>query len=47
MGLKLNLDPELILFLGSIAAAISVENIGNKTNISFEKIDRILEYILK
>lgn len=47
MGLKLNLDPELILFLGSIAAAISVENIGNKINISFEKIDRILEYILK
>ena len=47
MGLKMNLDPELILFLGSIAAAISVENIGNKTNISSKKIDRILEYILK
>ena len=47
MGLKLNFDPELILFIGSIAASISVENIGNKANISFEQIDRILEYILK
>ena len=47
MGLRMNLDSELILFLGSIAAATSVETMGNKTNITFEKIDRILEYLLK
>ena len=46
-GLKLNLDPELILFIGSIAASISVESIGNKEHITSSKLDRIIEYILK
>ena len=45
--LKMKIDPELTLFLGSIAAANSVETIGNKSNISFEKIDRALEYMFK
>ncbi len=47
LGLKMKTDPELTLFLGSIAAANSVETTGNKSNISFEKIDRALEYIFK
>lgn len=47
LGLKLKLDPELVLFISSIAAAISVESIGNKEHVTFEKLDRILEYMLK
>jgi len=47
LGIKLNLHPDLILFLGSIAASISVESIGNKEHVSLEKIDRIVEYIFK
>ena len=45
--LKMKMSPELTLFLGSIAAATSVESIGNKNNVSFDKIDRILEYMFK
>ena len=45
--LKMKIDPELTLFLGSIAAAISVESIGNKDHISIDKIDRALEYMFK
>ena len=47
LGLKLKLDPELVLFIGSLAAAISVESIGNKENVTYDKLDRILEYMLK
>lgn len=47
IGFKLKLDPELILFISSLAAAISVESIGNKENITYNKIDRIIEYVLK
>ena len=47
LGLKLNFDPELVLFIGSIAAAISVESIGNKDTIDFYKLDRVIEHLLK
>ena len=47
MGLKLKLDPELILFMSSLAASISVESIGNKESVTVEKIDRMIEYVLK
>ena len=47
MGLKLKLDPELILFMSSLAASISIESIGNKESVTVEKIDRIMEYVLK
>jgi rfaE bifunctional protein kinase chain/domain/rfaE bifunctional protein nucleotidyltransferase chain/domain len=47
LGLKLKLDPELVLFISSLAAAISVESIGNKEHVTYEKLDRTLEYILK
>lgn len=47
LGLKLKLDPELILFVSSLAAAISVESIGNKEHVTYQKLDRILEYMLK
>ena len=45
IGLKLKLDPELILFI-VLAASISIESIGNKESVT-EKIDRIMEYVLK
>jgi rfaE bifunctional protein kinase chain/domain/rfaE bifunctional protein nucleotidyltransferase chain/domain len=47
MGFKLKLDPELILFMSSLAASISVESIGNKESVTVEKIDRMMEYVLK
>jgi len=47
LGLKLKLDPELILFISSLAAAISVESIGNKERVTYNKLDRVLEYMLK
>ena len=47
LGFKLNLKPELILLLGSIAASMSVESIGNKESIDFYKFDRTIEYLLK
>jgi rfaE bifunctional protein kinase chain/domain/rfaE bifunctional protein nucleotidyltransferase chain/domain len=47
LGLKLKLDPQLILFIGSLAAAMSVENIGNKEHLTYHKLDRTLEYMLK
>ena len=47
LGFKLNLKPELTLLLGSIAASMSVENIGNKESIDFYKFDRTIEYLLK
>ena len=47
LGLKLKLDPELVLFISSLAAAISVESIGNKERVTYKKLDRILEYMLK
>ena len=47
LGLKLKLDPELILFVSSLAAAISVESMGNKERVTYQKLDRTLEYMLK
>lgn len=45
--LKLKLSPDLVLFLGSLAASSSVESLGNKQNINFEDLDRSIEYMLK
>ena len=47
LGLKLKLDPELILFISSLAAVISVESIGNKERVTYQKLDRMLEFMLK
>ena len=47
LALKLNLHPSLVLFLGSLAAAISVQTIGNKEAVNFKTIDRMIDYILK
>ena len=47
LGFKLNLQPEIILLLGSIAASFSVETIGNKESLDFYKFDRTIEYLLK
>lgn len=45
--LKKNLDKNLSLFLGSLAAAFSVQNIGNKKIFSFSELENYLEYSLK
>ena len=47
ISLKLKLDPDLVLLISALSASISVESIGNKENVTLDKIDRILEYILK
>ena len=41
------INPDLVLFLGSLAASYSVESLGNKKNINIEDLDRAIEYILK
>lgn len=46
IAIKQNLEPELILFLGSIAAAISVQSIGNKTSVDFNELNKIIKYLL-
>ena len=47
LAIKQGLDSELVLFLGSIAAAISVKNIGNKVSVNINDLDRIIECMLK
>jgi rfaE bifunctional protein nucleotidyltransferase chain/domain len=47
LAIKKNLEPELVLFLGSIAAAISVKSVGNKASININELDRIIQYMLK
>jgi rfaE bifunctional protein nucleotidyltransferase chain/domain len=47
LALSQKLDPDVCLFFGSIAAMISVESLGNKVSVTFEKLDRIIEYLLK
>ena len=46
-ALKQKIDPEITLFLGSIAAAISVKNIGNKVAVNFDELDQIIDYYLR
>lgn len=45
--LKNNLDKNLSLFLGSLAAAFSVQSIGNKKIFNFSELENYLEYSLK
>ena len=45
--LKKNFDKELSLFLGSVAGAYSVQTIGNKYAIDYNKITNFLKYALK
>jgi rfaE bifunctional protein kinase chain/domain/rfaE bifunctional protein nucleotidyltransferase chain/domain len=47
LALKQNLEPEIVLFLGSIAAAISVKTIGNKVSVDSNELDRIIKFMLK
>jgi len=39
--------PEVVLFLGSLAASISIQSHGNKENVNIDLLLRIVEYILK
>jgi len=43
----LNLEPELILLIGSLAASISVQTSGNKDSVNYFELTNLLEYILK
>jgi bifunctional ADP-heptose synthase (sugar kinase/adenylyltransferase) len=45
--LKKDLDKNLSLFLGSLAAAFSVQSIGNKKIFNFSELENYLEYSLK
>jgi hypothetical protein len=47
LAIKKNLEPELVLFLGSIAAAISVKSVGNKASVNINELDQIIQYMLK
>ena len=47
LALAQNYDPELSLFLGSLASASSVETIGNKNSINYDYINRSVEFLLK
>ncbi len=43
----INLEPELILLMGSLAASISVQTSGNKDSVNYFELTNMLEYILK
>jgi sugar/nucleoside kinase (ribokinase family) len=47
LAIKQNLEPELVLFLSSIAAAISLKTIGNKISVDINELDKIIQYMLK
>ena len=47
LAIKQNLEPELVLFLGSIAASISVKSIGNKISVNIDELDKIIKFMLK
>ena len=47
LALKQNLDPEIVLLLGSIAAGINVNSVGNKAAVNVEEVLRIIKFILK
>jgi rfaE bifunctional protein kinase chain/domain/rfaE bifunctional protein nucleotidyltransferase chain/domain len=47
LAIKKKLEPEIVLFLGSIAAAISVKSIGNKISVNMNELDRIIQFMLK
>lgn len=47
LGIKQKINPEIVLFLGSIASAISVNSIGNKIAIDFNEVDRFLKFNLE
>ncbi len=47
ISLMHNLDPEIVLFLGSIAAAINVKNVGNKVPVNLQELSRIIKFCLE
>ena len=40
-------DPQIALFLGSLASSITVQSPGNKVSVESSKLERIIEFILK
>jgi rfaE bifunctional protein kinase chain/domain/rfaE bifunctional protein nucleotidyltransferase chain/domain len=47
IAIKHKLEPELVLFLGSIAAAISVKTVGNKYTTNLQELDKTIQYLLQ
>jgi len=47
LALKKELNPEIALFLGSIASAINVTSIGNKISIDLKELDSVVKYLLR
>ena len=43
----INLEPELILLIGSLAASVSVQTSGNKDSVNYFELTNLIEYILK
>ncbi len=43
----LGLDPEVIAFLGNVAAALKIQTIGNKTPIDFKEMTKFITRLLK
>ena len=46
LGIKQKINPEILLFLGSVASAINVNSIGNKIAVNLSDVDRFLNLIL-
>ena len=47
IAIKHKLEPELVLFLGSVAAAMSVKTTGNKHTTNLNELDKTIQYLLK
>ena len=41
------IDPQIALFLGSLASSITVQSPGNKVSVQSSDLERIIEFILK
>lgn len=41
------MDPHIVLLIGSLAAAISVQSLGNKKHVDYYELTTMLEYVLK
>ena len=47
LGIKQKINPEILLFLGSVASAINVNSIGNKIAVNLSDVDRFLKFNLE
>ena len=47
LGIKQKINPEILLFLGSVASTINVNSIGNKIAVNLSDVDRFLKFNLE